>query len=88
MTIRTNTGVLWKADWIVGPTRTLGHVVAQLRDSRPLSVIAAEAEGATKIAATDRPGIETTYAVAGLAGLTREGDTVTLRMLPGGGGDE
>lgn len=86
MTIKTDKGTVWEADWITGASGLTRQVAVRIRDERPLSELAAEAEGVRRLTIHRLRGETTTYAVAGLAGLTREGDAVTLRLLPGGDG--
>lgn len=88
MTIKTDKGAVFEADWITATSRMNGQVVTQILDDRPLSEIASDIEGVNVMTVTRQRGEKTIYDIAGLAGLVRDGDRVTLRMLPGGGGDE
>lgn len=87
MKIKTDKGNVFEAEWITSASRMAGHVVTQILDDRPLSEIAAEIEGVKVLTVIRQRGEKTIYDIAGLAGLTREGDTVALRMLPGGNED-
>ena len=60
MTIKTNKGKEYKAEWSGGPTQITQEVFCVIDDSRAISVIAGEFDGA-ELTEIQRDGKEKTY---------------------------
>ena len=60
MEIKSSKGVTYNAEWIGGPTSIRREVYCEIRDERPISVIAEEFEGA-ELTEIQRDGKEKPY---------------------------
>jgi hypothetical protein len=60
MKIKSSKGMVYNAEWMGGPTGIMREVYCEMRDERPISVIAAEFEGA-ELTEIERDGAEKTY---------------------------
>ena len=80
MKIRTDRGRMYDAAWIGGPTSVKEEVYAEIADTRPISVIAAEFEGAQIVRVGD-DGEEYPYTgYTELARIERERDSEYTRI--------
>jgi hypothetical protein len=61
MKIKSSKGIEYDAEWIGGPTGIMREIYCEMNDPRPISVIAAELEGA-ELTRIERDGTEKPYA--------------------------
>jgi len=87
MRVTSDHGHEWTVDYLLSPVSAADLVAISLEDSRPLSAIAAEFDGAQVLTSHMGRGETRMQAVTGLVSISRNhGTTVAIRLMPGGDG--
>lgn len=79
----SDAGHSWDVHYIVSPYVAGDRVAVSLADDRPLSEIAAEFDAARTLTWNQGAGETRMQAVAGVVSISRTGDYVAVRLLPG-----
>lgn len=78
MTLATSRGNTYVVDWIDGPTLISGQIMMRMIDARPLAEIVAELDGLAWMQRKDEVQGDKRWEATKMAGISRDGDRVTV----------